>query len=434
MSESKTTLPKGTVVPNHIAIILDGNRRWARAKGLPTLEGHRAGFEAGLKIAKASRAWGVNTFTVWGFSTENWDRSQTEISYLQKLFRKMVDVIKKEAKKDDIRFVHLGRKDRLPKDLTGYIREVEEETKNNKSHVFNVALDYGGHDEILRATKKIIEAGIMSDKLDEKTFASYLDTGDQPYPYVDLFLRTSGEQRTSGFLPWQLNYAEYYWELDHLPDMTPGKLKNIILDFSRRRRRFGGNDSVDHLRFNPAVTAKLEIDWWRLRNIPEGMRLRDYAMKHLKEQFGLSKDLALQAAKLLAAAILEEKKSKFEAAKGKMKKFYRLIKSEIKLAFEPEIVASLEVKMNRELNEKSDINEAFGAEETAKKLYAEVYRISLFQAAKAAHLRVLAAVERNLAEAARSTGSGSSRFVEAHWAKAEDYLEKCYRALKERVA
>jgi len=140
-------LPKGTIVPNHIAIILDGNRRWARSRGLPTLQ-----------TAKASRGWGVHTFTVWGFSTENWDRDSKEISYLQKLFRKMVDVIKKEAKKDDIRFIHLGRKDRLPKDLVAYIEEVEEETKNNKTCVFNVALDYGGHDEILRATRKIIDA------------------------------------------------------------------------------------------------------------------------------------------------------------------------------------------------------------------------------------------------------------------------------------
>src|SRR3989304_7324538 len=177
---------KGVIVPNHIAIVLDGNRRWARSRGLHTLQGHKAGFEAGMKIAKASRSWGVHTFTVWGFSTENWDRAETEIKYLQKLFWKMAQVIEKEATKDDIRFVHLGRKDRLPKDLVKYIKELEEKTKNNKSHTFNVALDYGGPDEILRATKKIIDSGIPSNKLDEKTFASYLDTGDQTYPYVDL--------------------------------------------------------------------------------------------------------------------------------------------------------------------------------------------------------------------------------------------------------
>jgi undecaprenyl diphosphate synthase len=409
MSEPNVILPKGTIVPNHIAIILDGNRRWARSRGLKTLLGHKAGFEAGLKIAKASRAWGVHTFTVWGFSTENWDRDSREIAYLQRLFRKMVDVIKKEAKKDDIRFVHIGRKDRLPKDLVAYIKEVEDETRNNKSNIFNVALDYGGHDEILRATRKIIDAGIKSSELDEKTFASYLDTGDQPYPYVDLFIRTSGEQRTSGFLPWQLNYAEYYWELDHLPDMTPRKLADMILDYSRRRRRFGGDDKAEHFTFDPKITAKLEIDWWRLKNIPEGVRIRDYAMKHLKEQYGLSKTLALEAAKYLIEAIAEEKDEKWEKATEKMKKFYELIKSEIKLAFEPKLVAYLEVKMRKEKGEN---------EETTKEFISEAYRISLLQAAKAAHLRVLAMVEGN----------------RGNWAKAEDYLHRYYAALKERVA
>lgn len=400
---------KGVIVPDHIAVILDGNRRWARSRGLHTLQGHKAGFEAGLKIAKASREWGVHTFTVWGFSTENWDREETEIKYLQKLFWKMAQVIEKDAMKDGIRFIHLGRKDRLPKDLIKYIEKLEEKTKNNKKHTFNVALDYGGHDEILRATKKIIDAGIPSSKLDEKTFASYLDTKDQPYPNVDLFIRTSGEQRTSGFLPWQLNYAEYYWEVDHLPDMTPEKLWDIILDYNRRRRRFGGNDAMDHLTFRPALTAKLELDWWRLGNIPEGMRFRDYAMKHLKEQFGLSKKLATEAAKLIIEALVEEKKSKWESAGKKLGKFYQLIKDELKLAFEPKIVASMEVKMRKEGGE---------VESSTREYLAEVYRISLFQAAKAAHLRVLANVERN----------------RGNWDKAEDYLTKYYHALKERVA
>ena len=155
------------------------------------------------------------------------------------------------------------------------------------------------------------------------------------------------------------------------------------------------------------------------------MRFRDYAMKHLKEQYGLSKKLAKDAAKLLIEALIEEKASKFDKARIKMKKFYSVIRDEIKLAFEPEIVASLEIKMNRELAGKDSIEGSFEAEQTAKELYAEVYRISLFQAAKVAHLRVLASVERNLAEA----GLGSE-----HWQKAEDYLTRYYQALKERVA
>ena len=374
------TLPKGTIVPNHIAIILDGNRRWARAKGLPTLEGHRAGFEAGLAIARASRKWGVHTFSVWGLSTENWDRSPKELAYLMKLYWKMVTVVEEEAKKDDIRFVHMGRKDRIPKSLAAYIKRIEEKTKNNKSNIFNVGIDYGGRDEIVRATQKIMKAGVKPEEITEKLMGSYMDIGDQPYPDVDLFIRTSGEQRTSGFLMWQANYAEFYWELDHLPDMTPRKLANIILDYSRRRRRFGGNDTEEHFTFDPKITAKLELSWWRLRNIPEGVRIRDYAMQHLKEQYGLSKKLAFEAAKFLIEALAEEKDEKWDKATQRMGKFYELIKSEVKLAFEPKLVAYLEVKMDKEKGENED---------TQKELISETYRVSLFQAAKAAHLRVL---------------------------------------------
>ncbi|WKZ25565.1 MAG: polyprenyl diphosphate synthase [bacterium] len=403
------TLPKDTTVPNHIAMILDGNRRWARSRGLHTLQGHKAGFEAGLKIAQAARDWGVHTFTVWGFSTENWDRDPKEISYLMTLYKGMAREVGKRADKEQIRFVHLGRKDDLPRDLVKVFTDLEAKTKNYKNHVFNAAINYGGHDEILRATRKIINDGVKAEDLDRDLFASYLDTGDQPYPYVDLFVRTSGEQRTSGFLPWQLNYAEYSWELGHLPDMTPQKLKDLIIDFSRRRRRFGGNDAMEHFTFDPHLVANLELKWWRLGNIPEGVSFLEYSVKHLKEQFGLSKELAGKAAIYSLEAIRFQDKNKLEKAKNSLKKFYKLLKSELKLAFEPEIVASLEVEMRKQKGEN---------EETTKEHLAEVYRISLFQAAKAAHLRVLANIARNKGD----------------WNRAEDYLEKYYNALKERIA
>lgn len=418
MASEKLTLPPGTKVPDHIALILDGNRRWARARGLHTLQGHRSGFEAARRVAQAARDLGVHTFTVWGFSTENWDRAPEEVNYLMRLFREFVRDVRREAKKEGIRFIHLGRKDRLPKDLIRLIAEVEEETKNNKKHILNAALDYGGRDEILRAVKQIIEDKVPAEKVDEKLFDSYLDTKGQPYPYPDLFIRPSGEQRTSGMLPWQMVYAEYYWESDHLPDFTPEKLREAILDYSRRRRRFGGNDTVEHLTFKPEVAAKLELAWWRLSKIPEGTRFRDYAVEHLRQQYGLSKKLAAEAAKYLAQAILEENSRQWEKAKAKLKKFYRLVKGEVKLAFEPEIVASLEVKTRQDIGKDS-------AEDAARELYAEVYRISLLQAAKAAHLRVLAYAEQKMAE----SGMG-----EEHWQRAEDYLERFYKALKERVA
>lgn len=414
------SLPKGTVVPNHIAMILDGNRRWARARGLKPWEGHLYGFKALEKLAEASRQLGVHTFTVWAFSTDNWSRPKREIDAIMDIFRRALKDKEKEFHRDKVALVHLGRKDRLPSDIREELTRIEAETaKYALNHIFNIAVDYGGRDEIVRAAQKIVDAGIKN--VDEKKFESFLDTAGQPYPDVDLFIRTSGEQRTSGLLPWQLGLAEYYFEEKHLPDFLPNDLKGAVLDFSRRRRRFGGNDVVEHFTFEPELAAKLELSWWRLSKIPEGMRLRDYAFKHLKEQYGLSKELTLDAAKLMLEAFTEEKKSKWDKAKAKLKKFYKLMKGELKLAFEPDIVASLEVKMKKELTDKNN----GGAEETARELYAEVYRISLFQAAKAAHLRILAEAERGMAEAGLGDG---------HWAKAEDYLTKYYHALKERVA
>ena len=426
MSEVQIRLPKGVKPPDHVAIILDGNRRWARARSLSDLEGHKAGYSAGRKIADASRNLGVHTFTVWGFSTENWERSPQEIRNIMNLVKFFVEDFKKNATKDGIRFIHLGRKDKLPKEVLKLLAELENETRNNKKHVFNLALDYGGRDEILRAVRGIIKDKIPAEKVDEKLFESYLDTKDQPYPYPDLLIRTSGEQRTSGILPWQLAYTEIYWETKHLPDFKPKDFKKAILEFNRRRRRFGGNDVVKHLTFNPEVVARLELAWWRLKNVPEGTRLRDYGLQHLKEQYGLSKTLAKEAAGLMIDAFLEENNGRnWKKAKEKLGKFYKLIKDEIKMAFEPSIVASLEVQLIKETEDKDDIRLAGEAEDTARELYAEVYRISLLQAAKAARLRVMANIERNLAE----KGLG-----EEHWDKAQDYLERFYRALNERVA
>jgi len=422
---NKITLPAGTIVPDHIVIIPDGNRRWARARGLNTFEGHRKGFDNAVKICKAARSWGIHTITLWGFSTENWDRSVEEIGYLMKLYEKLIDSYLKEAKEDDVRIIHLGRKDRLPKSLLNKIAHAEEETFKNKTYIMNIAIDYGGQDDIIRAVQKIVADKVPEGKIDKELIESYLDTKDQPYPYVDLMIRTSGEQRTSGMLLWQSAYTEYYFENDHFPDFGPEKLKKAVLDYSRRRRRFGGNDAEEHFTFDPKVTAKLELSWWRLSKIPEGVRFRDYAMEHLKEQYGLSKSLAKDAAKLLVEGIIEEQDEKWDEAKEKMKKFYELIKEEIKLAFEPKIVASMEVDFNREMKSKDSVASASNAESLATEHLAEVYRISLLQAAKAAHLRVLAGVEKNLALA----GMGDE-----HWQKAEDYLQKYYSALKERVA
>ena len=420
--ETKITLPPGTKIPNHIALVLDGNRRWARAKGLKPGEGHIAGYQAVTKLVKAARNLGVHTFTVWAFSTENWERPKEEIEKIFDILKRGLKEFGKEAHKEKVRFIHLGRKDRFPKDLVNLIVKLEEETRKYDKHIYNMALDYGGRDEITRAVKKIVAEGIPLEKIDEALISAYLDTAGQPYPYPDLFIRTSGEQRTSGLLPWQMVYAEYYFEPNHLPDFTPEKLKEAILDYSRRRRRFGGNDLERHFSFRPEIAAKLEVNWWRLSKIPAGTKLTDYIINHLKEQYGLSKKLAKESAKYLIEAISEEKKEKWEKAAKKLKKFYELLKKELKLAFEPKIAAYLEVKLWKDLKEGKEVGKV---EEVAKEHLAEVYRISLLQAAKAAHLRVLAWFEKNLAE----KGLG-----EEHWAKAERYLTRYYQALKERIA
>lgn len=403
-------LPKNTNIPNHIAMILDGNRRWARSHGLKPWEGHYNGYLAVNKLARASRSLGVHTFTVWAFSTENWNRPKEEVNGIMNLLRKALKEEEKEFHKEKVALVHLGRKDRLPIDISQNLSRIETETAKYKdNHIFNLLIDYGGRDEILRACKKALADNIGEDNLNEDIFERYLDTYGQPYPNPDLFIRTSGEQRTSGLFPWQMVYAEYYFDSTHLPDFTPEKLKAAILDFSRRRRRFGGNDKERHFEYDPKLVANLELKWWRLGNIPVGVSFSEYAANHLKEQYGLSKEHAYKAAKYTIEAIKFQDRNKLEKAKESLKKFYKLIKSEFKLAFEPEIVASLAVEMRKQKGEN---------EELEREHLAEVYRISLFQAAKAAHLRVLANVARNKGD----------------WKKAEDYLEKYYSALKERVA
>ncbi len=244
-------------IPHHVAIIPDGNRRWATAHGLPSLEGHRRGFNRVVPLVKAARKLGIHTLTLWAFSTENWNRAPEEIQYLMKLYEKLIDGNLAEAKKEGARIYHLGRKDRIPLNLRSKIERAENETRGNQKYVLNIALDYGGQDEILRATEKIVaavEAKQMTVKdlwnIDDRhpgehpyyDFHHFLDTGYQPYPYPDLIIRTSGEQRLSGFLSWQAAYAELYFEEGHFPDFTTEKLKIALEEYARRHRRFGGND------------------------------------------------------------------------------------------------------------------------------------------------------------------------------------------------
>lgn len=395
-------LPEGTKVPNHIAMILDGNRRWARARGLNPWDGHRAGYESIKRLARSARDLGVHTFTVWAFSTENWERPEVEINEIMKLLRYGLDEMEPELHRDKVRFIHLGRKNRLPKDAMEHIAKLERETAHYTDHVFNIALDYGGHDEIIRATNKILESGLK--KVDSKQFESFLDTASQTYPYVDLFIRTSGEQRTSGLFPWQMDYAEYYFEQEHLPDFTPEKLREAILDYSRRRRRFGGNDAEEHFKFDPKIVAGLELQWRHALSLRQDEKLRDLVIRYVKEHYGLSKELAKTAGIELAKAMVYGRHENWDRAKKSLEGLYEIVRKTLGLALEPKIVANIEI----------DLWKNGVTEEKLKNLLAEKFRVSHFQASKSAHLGWLA-----------STTEGDSK---------KGLLEKFYQAIKERVA
>ena len=222
---------------NHVAIIPDGNRRWAKEKGLPTFEGHRRGFEVLQKVAEYLRKINVRVMTVWAFSTENWNRDSKEVAYLMDIYEKWLDQNLKTAQKDNIRIVHLGRKDRIKDSLRKKLEEVEDKTSKFSKYYLGIALDYGGRDELLRATQKVQSSKFKVQS--ERDIEQFLDTKEFPYPNPDLIIRTSGEHRTSGFLPWQSAYSEYIFPKVHLPDFTVEELKKCLDEYNHRQRRFG---------------------------------------------------------------------------------------------------------------------------------------------------------------------------------------------------
>lgn len=225
-------------IPYHLGIIIDGNRRWAKKKGLPTLEGHRQGYNKLKKVGKWCKAKGVKILTIFAFSTENWNRSKEEVSYLMRLLvqafsKKEVD----ELNKNGIQLRVIGQKERLAKDLQKMIREAEGRTENNKEGILNLAISYGGRPEIIEAIKKIIKKKIPPEKITEEIISQNLWTEGLSDP--DLIIRTSGEQRTSGFLTWQSVYSELYFCKKYWPDFTEKDLDEALLDYKLRQRRFG---------------------------------------------------------------------------------------------------------------------------------------------------------------------------------------------------
>ncbi len=226
-------------IPNHIAIIPDGNRRWAKEHNLPTLQGHKKGFEVAVKIGRKIRSMGVNTLTMWAFSTENWNRATNEVSYLMRMYQIFVEKNLKEAEREKIRIIHIGRKDRIPKSLLEKLIKSEERTKNFDKYILNIAIDYGGKDEVVRAINRIMRNKQKVTSISEENFNEFLDTHDQPYPNPDLIIRTSGEQRTSGLMIWQAAYAEYIFLQKHFPDIKDEDIELAIEEYSARQRRFG---------------------------------------------------------------------------------------------------------------------------------------------------------------------------------------------------
>jgi undecaprenyl diphosphate synthase len=223
-------------IPRHIAIIPDGNRRWAKRNGLSTTEGHKKGADNFGDLFKAGKELGVKYFSTWAFSTENWKRPEEEMNYLFDLIREFAKKQKEEFLKEKTRFIHLGRKDRLPKDLVEIINDLEEETKHFTDYTAAIGIDYGGHDELIRAFEKIKGAGL---EITEENIEKNLDTADMPPP--DLIIRTSGEQRLSGFMSWQCAYSEFYFAEVHYPDFDKDELIKAVEEYKNRKRTYGGN-------------------------------------------------------------------------------------------------------------------------------------------------------------------------------------------------
>lgn len=225
----------------HIAIIMDGNGRWAQKHGLPRNAGHQKGAETVMEIARAAKDMGVKYLTLYAFSTENWKRSPAEVEGLMNLLRNYLSRNFKQLAQEDVRILFIGERQMLAQDIQDQIQHLEKTTENNKSATLLVALSYGARQEIVHATQLLAEkvkAGDISVKdIDEKTFSDMLYTKGVPDP--DLLIRTSGEQRLSNYLLWQMAYTEFFFTPTYWPDFTKDELKDIIQQFQLRERRYG---------------------------------------------------------------------------------------------------------------------------------------------------------------------------------------------------
>lgn len=237
MAKASTT-KKFTLLPNHIAIVPDGNGRWAERRGLPRLSGHRAGADNMRRMVKYLNEYPIKYLTLYGFSTENWTRPEEEVRGLFQILEEFIDKCAQEIHERGVQLRHVGRLNELPQSLQIAINRAVELTKNNTRMILNVAFNYGGRAEILDAVRRLLADGVKPQNIDEELFSSYLYTGS--LPNVDLLIRTGDETRLSNFLIWQTAYSEYHFTTVLWPDFGKKDIDKALLSYSRRQRRFGG--------------------------------------------------------------------------------------------------------------------------------------------------------------------------------------------------
>jgi undecaprenyl diphosphate synthase len=231
------SLEKIAHVPTHVAIIMDGNGRWAQERGLPRVSGHRAGTDNLREVIEASVEFGIKFLTIYAFSTENWKRPKEEIQGLMRIFRTMLDRELQNLHENGVQLRHFGRLDRIDEALKRKVREAIELTKENEKLILNIAFNYGGRDEIIQAVKNLIDDGHAADEVSEDLIGKYLYSANCPDP--DLIIRTSGEYRCSNFLIWQGAYSEWYFTPTYWPDFGREDLHQALQVFSQRDRRYG---------------------------------------------------------------------------------------------------------------------------------------------------------------------------------------------------
>jgi undecaprenyl diphosphate synthase len=226
--------------PRHVAIIMDGNGRWAKQRGLPRAAGHHQGTENLRELLKSSVEFGVKILTIYAFSTENWNRPRREVQLLMRILERVIEGELRELNESGVQIRHIGELDGISPRIAKKVLQACEMTKNNNRLILNVAFNYGGRDEIVHAVQKIMREGIPADQVTEDLISSYLYTGGLPDP--DFIIRTSGEYRLSNFLIWQSAYAEHYYTDVYWPDFNKEQYRQALLEYGRRTRRFGKTD------------------------------------------------------------------------------------------------------------------------------------------------------------------------------------------------